>query len=68
MDTEKLMRLARRFGINDYHLSFGGKHVVHEIQRSQGRKPCYLTDLRYFCKKSCEWSGDCLSLRAEWLR
>jgi hypothetical protein len=68
MDAQKLTALARRFGIGEHHLAFGSKHVVHEIQRTQGREPCYLTDFRYYCKKACEWSGDCLSLRAEWLR
>jgi hypothetical protein len=68
MDTEKLRKIAQRLGLGDYHFDFGSKHVVHEIQRSEGREPCFLTDVRYFCKGACEWSCDCLALRAEWLR
>ena len=68
MDKEKLTRLARHIGVSVQYLDSEKKFLIREIQRTLGQEPCYLTDLRYGCNATCDWSDECKKLTAAWLR
>jgi hypothetical protein len=68
MHKEKLTKLARNIGISEHYLNSEKKFLVREIQRALGQEPCYMTDLRYSCNATCDWSDGCKKLTATWLR
>ena len=68
MHIEKLTDLARNIGVSTRHLNSEKKILIREIQRELGQEPCYLTDLRYSCNATCDWSDECKKLTAAWLR
>ena len=68
MDKDELTSLALNIGVSVQHLSSDKKFLIREIQRARGQEPCYLTDLRYSCNASCDWSNECKKLTAAWLR
>ena len=68
MHKEKLTNLALNIGVSARHLNSEKKVLIREIQRTLGQEPCYLTDLRYSCNATCDWSGECKKLTATWLR
>jgi hypothetical protein len=68
MHKEKLSNLARHIGVSAHHLNSEKKILIREIQRTLGQEPCYLTDLRYSCNETCDWSDGCKKLTAAWLR
>jgi len=68
MQKENLTNLALNIGVNPCHLNSEKKILIREIQRTLGQEPCYLTDLRYSCNATCDWSDQCKKLTAAWLR
>ena len=68
MHKEKLIKLAHNIDVSEQHLYSEKKILIREIQRKLGQEPCYLTDLRYSCNATCNWSDGCKKLTAAWLR
>lgn len=68
MNMEALQQLASQIGMHDAEDYASQKSLVRAIQKYRGDEPCFLTDKRYHCDESCEWSEDCKKLRAVWLR
>ncbi len=43
--------------------------LIRQIQSHEGHEPCFRTDLRFFCKETCEWKAMCEDcLIASWKR
>lgn len=42
--------------------------LVRDIQRAEGKQPCFGTERRLGCRQECEWARECRGLIAEWLR
>lgn len=68
MDQNALINKARAMGLGDHILHLSKKSLVRTIQKAQGQDPCFLSDTRYVCDSSCEWTRQCKALKAAWLR
>jgi len=64
MVTAELQQLAISLGIKDIENVSSHPMIVRIIQRHRGKEPCFATDKRYLCNKSCEWRADCVKLIA----
>ncbi len=42
--------------------------LIREIQKKEGSRGCFRTDLRIDCTKECEWEDQCKTLIASWMR
>ena len=65
---EVLTEKARAIGLGDHINHLPQKALIRKIQKAQGQEPCFLSDNRYYCDVSCEWSQSCKALTAAWLR
>lgn len=65
---ETLVELARSLGVNKQYYTSPIKTLIWEIQKAQGKSPCYLGDERYTCNENCDWNLNCKKLTASWLR
>ena len=69
MNIHSLRTIAHKSGVFQPEHIFSEQQLVRSIQVSQGRTPCFQSDLRYFCKKkNCGWRNECKKLIAEWMR
>jgi len=62
----QLLQQAYDLGINRHFRS--NIVLVRAIQKEQGHEPCFATDKRDSCVKSCQWRKQCKGLIAAWLR
>ena len=68
MDQNELVNKARAIGLGDHIIYLPQKSLIREIQKSQGKESCYMSDYRYACQGACEWCIQCKTMTAEWLR
>lgn len=67
MTIEQLQQLACDFGIRASAPYSSQAQLIRNIQLLSGGAPCFLTEKRYLCTETCEWSGECRNtLRAQW--
>ncbi|GAP67074.1 hypothetical protein MBSD_n2390 [Mizugakiibacter sediminis] len=43
--------------------------AIWQEQEAAGQQACFATPLRLVCRKmDCPWRGECMKLRADWMR
>lgn len=67
MTIEQLQQLAFDFGFQEHTLYASPAQLIRYIQLRRGSDPCFLTEKRYVCTETCEWSSECRKLKAQWL-
>ena len=66
--SQSQQKTVGQMGFDEYLRHSPQPSLVRAIQRKCGEEPCFSTDKRYNCAEQCEWSKDCLKLKAVWLR
>jgi hypothetical protein len=67
MTTQQLQQRIRDAGLEASVAHTSQTQLIRLIQLRAGEAPCYLSDRRYHCTRTCEWSGKCRALRARWI-
>lgn len=69
MELELIKTRGRSLGLNEHLVQSSKKTLIQAIQTAEGRKPCFLNEDRFLCRKcDCEWRSDCQKLTAAWRR
>jgi len=66
MTFEQLQQLASDIGLNPATHYTTQTQQIRDIQLRRGIEPCFMTEKRYACAETCEWSQECRRLKAQW--
>ena len=68
MNQQLLRTMAVDAGMPISEIHGSEVQTVRAIQQRLGMDPCFRTDKRLTCDRSCRFRPDCCGLVAEWMR